>query len=239
MSLADNPRESRTEARSVRIEARVADGKRCVFVVDRPVLPERWVFFPDAERAEGSPLAERLFAIDGVASVLLAHNKVTITRDPPPGPALVGPLLRGLRAVMGDRSAGVERWPALGRKIGAAIREHLRSGAMAASKEAIAAMPSAAALRDRIQRVLDEQVNPVIADHGGGVAIVDVRDNVLYLQMWGGCQGCGLADVTLSRGVEAAVREAIPELGEIIDLTDHSAGKRPFAQHRFSPFASR
>ena len=76
--------------------------------------------------------------------------------------------------------------------------------------------------------MLDEQVNPVIAGHGGGVSILDVKDNVVYVQMWGGCQGCGLADMTLKNGVEAAVRDAVPEVGEIIDLTNHRAGKNPY-----------
>ena len=60
------------------------------------------------------------------------------------------------------------------------------------------------------------------------MTILDVKDNVLYLQMWGGCQGCGLADMTLKHGVEAAVREAVPEIGEIFDLTDHASGRNPY-----------
>ena len=89
-------------------------------------------------------------------------------------------------------------------------------------------VPNESEPRERIQRVLDEQVNPVIAGHGGGVSILDVKDNVVYVQMWGGCQGCGLADMTLKNGVEAAVRDAVPEVGEIIDLTNHRAGRNPF-----------
>ena len=60
--------------------------------------------------------------------------------------------------------------------------------------------------------------------------MLDLKDNVVYVQMWGGCQGCGLADMTLKHGVEAAIlRESIPEISEILDLTDHAAGRNPLS----------
>jgi Fe/S biogenesis protein NfuA len=60
------------------------------------------------------------------------------------------------------------------------------------------------------------------------VSLLDVKDNTVYLQMGGGCQGCGAADVTLRQGVERMIREEVPEVLEIIDLTDHAAGQNPY-----------
>ena len=76
--------------------------------------------------------------------------------------------------------------------------------------------------------MLDTAINPAVAGHGGMVSLLDVKDNTVYLQMGGGCQGCGAADVTLRQGVERMIREEVPEVLEIIDLTDHAAGQNPY-----------
>lgn len=77
-------------------------------------------------------------------------------------------------------------------------------------------------------RVLDEQVNPSIAAHGGRADLVAVDEGIAYLRLAGGCQGCGLAQVTLSQGIEVALRDEIPELVGVVDVTDHARGTNPF-----------
>ncbi len=81
-----------------------------------------------------------------------------------------------------------------------------------------------------IQRILDEQINPQIASHGGVITLLDYQDGKAYVEMGGGCAGCGMANVTLKQGVEVALKEAIPELTEVIDTTDHDAGENPYYQ---------
>jgi len=81
-----------------------------------------------------------------------------------------------------------------------------------------------------LQELLDTQINPGVASHGGQVELVDVRDNVVYIRFSGGCQGCGMVGVTLNQGVEEAIREAFPEIRAIIDTTDHAAGTNPYYQ---------
>ena len=83
-------------------------------------------------------------------------------------------------------------------------------------------------LAEKVVKVLDEQINPSIASHGGYVSLIDVKDNDVIIQMGGGCQGCGMANVTLKEGVEKALKHAIPEIGEIYDSTDHADGKNPY-----------
>ncbi len=83
-------------------------------------------------------------------------------------------------------------------------------------------------LADAVQRVIDDRVNPRVGSHGGLVTLLGVRDGVAYLAMHGGCQGCGKAEVTLRQGVEAAIREAVPEVHGVVDTTDHEAGDRPY-----------
>ncbi len=80
----------------------------------------------------------------------------------------------------------------------------------------------------RVLAVLTEQVNPSIATHGGRADLVAVEDDVAYLRLSGGCQGCGLATVTLSQGIEVALRESVPEITRVVDVTDHASGANPF-----------
>ena len=81
-----------------------------------------------------------------------------------------------------------------------------------------------------IQRVFDEEINPAVAQHGGWVSLLEVKDDVAYIQLGGGCQGCGMVDVTLKQGIEVRIREAVPGIREIIDTTDHAGGRNPYFQ---------
>lgn len=82
-----------------------------------------------------------------------------------------------------------------------------------------------------VQEVLDRQINPGVGSHGGMVSLVDVRDGTAYMRFAGGCQGCAAVDVTLRQGVEAAVRNAVPAITAIVDVTDHGAGENPYYRH--------
>ena len=81
---------------------------------------------------------------------------------------------------------------------------------------------------EKIQRVIDEKINPSIAAHGGQVSLVNVEEDVAYLQFGGGCQGCGMVDVTLKQGVEVMIKEAVPEIESVRDITDHAEGTNPY-----------
>lgn len=81
---------------------------------------------------------------------------------------------------------------------------------------------------DRIRLLLDSEINPAIATHGGHVRLVEVRGDRAYVAFGGGCHGCGLVDVTLKQGVEARIREVVPEIAEVVDTTDHAAGTDPY-----------
>jgi len=85
-------------------------------------------------------------------------------------------------------------------------------------------------LVERVQQVITEQVNPAIAAHGGGAELVSVDGTIAYLRLFGGCQGCGLAQVTLKQGIERIILESIPELSQVVDVTDHASGDDPYYQ---------
>jgi len=87
---------------------------------------------------------------------------------------------------------------------------------------------SATDLKDKVQTLIDTMINPAVAGHGGFVDLIDVKDNKVYLQMGGGCQGCGAADVTLKSGIERLIKEELPEVEEVLDTTDHASGQNPY-----------
>jgi Fe-S cluster biogenesis protein NfuA len=177
-------------------------GDRCAFVVDRPLFAGESAHFADPSAAAHSPLASELLAIPGVESVLIADNTVTVSAAHPVD------------------------WPALG--IGNVIRRHLRSGDPVVSDAYLRNLPSEGDLKWAIRDLLEREINPAVAAHGGYVELIDVRRNNVYLRLGGGCQGCGAADVTLKQGIERAIRELAPLVGEILDTTDHAAGRNPY-----------
>ena len=193
----------------IRAEASLADPDTCKFTVSRPLHPGGPFFFDSKERAAGSPLVERLFALPGVAHVLVTENVVTLGKEP---------------------SAS---WSALKAAIGAAIRTQLLTGVPAileAPRNTGVQGRTDAEVRAAVQELLDREVNRSIAGHGGKISIVDVREGTLFMAMSGGCQGCAASQVTLRQGFEVMVRRVAPEIVAIVDTTDHAAGKRPYYQ---------
>jgi Fe/S biogenesis protein NfuA len=86
-----------------------------------------------------------------------------------------------------------------------------------------------ATLIERVQYVLDAEINPSVASHGGRVSLLELRaDNAVVLQFGGGCQGCGMKDVTLKQGVEKTLLARVPEITAVIDATNHDAGTAPY-----------
>ncbi|PZC49891.1 MAG: Fe/S biogenesis protein NfuA [Chloroflexi bacterium] len=94
-------------------------------------------------------------------------------------------------------------------------------------------------LEERVQILFDEYVNPGIASHGGVVTLLAVEGDKAYIEMGGGCAGCGMANVTLKQGIEVAVKEHIPEIVEVVDTTDHAAGTNPYYQPQKEGAASK
>jgi Fe/S biogenesis protein NfuA len=90
--------------------------------------------------------------------------------------------------------------------------------------------PALSEFAARVQRVLDEQVLPMVAEHGGTVLLVEAENGRVVLEFGGGCQGCGMADLTLKEGIEKVLRTELPEITEVLDVTDHGAGANPYVR---------
>lgn len=197
----------------IQITAEPIDNNRCKFVVSQPVLAGGVRRFTGPDEAKGSPLAEAIFAIPGLdaSELVVSGNIVTVVKQSP------------------------TPWQAVGRAVGAAIRSTL-----AAYPSAVASAPRQAsgeasavdddALYEQVAKVFDQQVNPMVARHGGRVELIDVQDAVVMLRMGGGCQGCGMADVTLRQGIEGMLAQLVPAVRGIVDITDHTSGANPYFQ---------
>jgi Fe-S cluster biogenesis protein NfuA len=195
-------------AADLRITAEPIDNGRCKFLVSEPIHAGGVRRFASPDEARGSPLPEAIFAIPGadVSEVIVSGNLVTVVkRSPAP-------------------------WPVVGKAVGQAIRAALAGGHQAVVTKPAAAGSATAddALYERVADLFESQVNPMVARHGGRVELIDVQDAVVMVRMGGGCQGCGMADVTLRQGIEAMLQQQVPEVKGIVDITDHTAGSNPY-----------
>lgn len=198
--------------RQIAITAEPVDGGRCKFVVSETVYAGGVRRFASSEEAKGSPLAEALYAVPGagVREIIVSGNLVTVVKDSP------------------------TPWQAIGKPIGAAIRAALTSGAPAVAESPRASAQGGRAhddeLYERVHDLFETMVNPMVARHGGHVELIDVQDAMVMLRMGGGCQGCGMASVTLRQGIEGMLNQHLPEVRGIVDITDHASGANPYFQ---------
>jgi Fe-S cluster biogenesis protein NfuA len=179
-----------------------ADPQRCRFVLETEVLSRSSVTFKRDSDTENAPLAQKLLELPYIAEVNITGQVVTLTGD------------------------NVESWPALGKEIGTVIREQIESGEPAVT---VAAMDVGNSdLFKEVEDLIKADVNPSIASHGGVITLQSVSDGKAYVTMGGGCQGCGMADVTLKQGNEVEIKGAVPSIAAVLDVTDHAGGDNPY-----------
>ena len=181
-------------------------GDQCLFTVNRVLMNNCSWYFDSFESAAESALAEILFSLDDVETVLVCESTVTVTRK--------------------DKT--LVDWIPLAKEIGSAIRGVLKEGDALIAEKIISSIPSEETIREGIQKVIDEEVNPGVAGHGGQINLLGVKGNSVTIQMGGGCQGCSAADLTLKQGIHTSFRKAVPQVGAIFDETDHTAGLNPY-----------
>ena len=192
-------------ASAIRIRAEPRDATTCRFVVDQPVFPGGSAYFDSTAEAGNSALARELLGISGVSGVLIQDNLITVTA-----------------------AENQANWMPIGREAGKRIRSVLEGPGPAVDPVVLEDLPAPEDIRDRVQAVLRDEINPAVASHGGYIDLVGVERNQVFIRMGGGCQGCGMATATLRQGVERILRRAVPEIGAILDTTDHAAGTNPY-----------
>lgn len=203
--------------RRIRAQASPLDQRTMRFILDAPIEAGRSASF-DATTAD-APLPQALFAIEGVAKVQVTGETILITRAPDTEwQALKAPIAAAIRAVLDSTD----------QPLGSASTTQATDG-------------SDDTLLAAVTELLETKANPSIASHGGRITAEGVQNGIVYLRMSGGCQGCAASSVTLRKGVETMLRAALPQIREIVDVTDHSSGQTPFYRQTpgQSPIATR
>lgn len=189
-------------AAKITVAVSPGDPRLATFTVDRS-LAEGSVLCKSAEAAQGSPVFERLFALPHVTQVWVERDRIRVAMDDAP------------------------EWAVFAKEVGVAIRL-----ALADKRPPVAAEKVIALSRDEATRaareVINKEINPALAAHGGRAELVDVKDGVARVLMSGGCQGCGAAAMTLRMGIERTLLDRVPGLVGVEDLTDHNAGANPY-----------
>ncbi|MEO1103479.1 MAG: NifU family protein [Devosia sp.] len=168
------------------------------FLPGQTVLESGMVDFRAEDEAAGSPLAQRIFAVDGVTGVFLGYDFVSVTRDGTP-------------------------WEHLKPAILGAIMEHYLSGDPVIEGEAADVEPVAEEDFDQkdahtvamIKEILDERVRPAVAGDGGDIIFRSYRDGIVHLAMRGACAGCPSSTMTLQMGIQNLLRHFVPEVQEV------------------------
>ena len=190
----------------------------CPIRFDRPVSPGGTSLFETPDEAAAWPAVKALLGIRGVHSVIGKGDVLVVARrDEVTWAELLAEVQPALTEAFRDVKA-----PAAPASVGAS--------AATASRDASVASPEEAALRERIQAVIDRDINPAVAGHGGVIDLLDVQGTRVFIHMGGGCQGCAMSTATLKNGVETMLRAQVPEITEILDTTDHAAGENPYFQ---------
>jgi len=273
------------------------------FLPGERIMRESTANFPTRENAARSPLASRLFEIDGVTGVFFGADFITVTKaDDQDWACLKPPILGAImqhftsgQPLMEDDHTGAgvgtgsecdetdigvqepvsdtpqelidqvqklieERlYPAVHGSggdiefhsfVGGTVNLRLQGSAHAMLsqieemlrhyvpeiekvQDVMDAMPKPGLDTEEgktIRRLLDERINPQVASHGGHIALVDVQDDTVYIRLEGGCQGCGMADVTLKQGVATEIQAVVPTINSVLDVTDHAGGTNPYYQ---------
>lgn len=190
----------------IELRAEPIDDCRCRFVVSRPLHQGGAARFRTVDEAAGMRVAEAVLSVPGVTEVVLSGNVVTVSKDV-------------------SRS-----WEEIGEQVSYAVNTAVAAEEMAGGRGDLASEEELddEAIYGIVDQLLRTEINAAVARHGGKVELVDVQDSTVVVRMLGGCQGCGMATVTLRQGIEATLRQVIPALKGISDITDHSAGTNPY-----------
>jgi Fe-S cluster biogenesis protein NfuA len=204
----------------VEVDEPSAEAVTCPVRFDRPVSPGGTSLFETPEEAAAWPAVRALLGVPGVHSIIGKGEVLVVARHATTQWSEILPALEpALRAAFETEGTVHVVQPA-----SAEVSTPPAPAARSEDSE------SEAALRIRVASIIEEQINPAVAAHGGYIDLLDVQGSRVFIHMGGGCQGCSMSAATLKQGVETTLRSEIPEITEILDTTDHAAGANPYFQ---------
>lgn len=208
-----------------------ANPQVCKFTLSVDLLKDNSFHCKTNEQSKGSPLLEAIMNINGVQEVLVTQNSLIVKKNESASPwkelgALIGP---NIRKIFNEGQAFFT--PDFFTQLKKDLPEeegpkhhHAHHGTHYHGK----ILTDHSLPAELIEEILIEKVSPALGAHGGNAKLVKVENRNVYLQFGGGCQGCAQISVTVKQGIEKILRQAVPSINEIIDLTDHSSGENPY-----------
>ena len=204
----------------VEVDPPASEAVTCPVRFGRPVSPGGTSLFETPEEAAAWPAVRALLGVPGVHSIIGKGDVLVAARHASKQwseilPALE-PALRSAFEAEGEVRVELPETP--------------EAAAPRTQDTAPEDSPAEADLRSRVASIIEKQINPAVASHGGFIDLLDVQGSRVFIHMGGGCQGCSMSAATLKHGVETTLRSEIPEITEILDTTDHAAGANPYFQ---------
>lgn len=188
----------------------------CQFRLSAPLLEKGSIYITSKEEAHGSPLLSGLMDLPGISEILLTGSTFNLKKK-------------------SDKS-----WRELGPLVGQSIRDGLKNDRPLGELDTPTTQPApqtkpqsshpslSTELGMKLIEVLEQQITPALAAHGGHVQLVKIEDDLAYLSFGGGCQGCSQVSVTVKQGVEGLLKKTLPEIKGVVDITDHALGDNPY-----------
>ena len=191
----------------IQVKPGATDQHKC-FVTSK-AISSREAIYKDSQDALASPIAGKIFGFSWAAEVRVGTDFVEVLKQ------------------------DWVSWDVLEEPLRGMIEEHFSQATDPIEENPIQDPPKVAdALSSDegkiIQQLIEEQINPALANHGGFVVLHDVKDNRVFLEMGGGCQGCAMSYQTMKEGIETSIKEVLPDIIEVIDVTNHAAGDNPY-----------
>lgn len=191
------------------------------FSFDREISKST-VEYPSSAAAQRSPLANKIFGFPWTEHVTVATDHVLVKKQDWVDWEMLAEPLAGLikehfdMLIENEEADSFEENPPI------------PTIDMSKSAEELSSKLSQNPMAVQVQKVLDNDINPMVASHGGKVILVDLTQDTVYVRLEGGCHGCSSSQATLKQGVEIAIKQALPEVQNVIDVTDHAVGSNPF-----------
>lgn len=194
------------EAKNILIKARPErDGKTCTFLLNRSLLKGYSWVFKEEEHDRAPDFIKDIFSFGKIKLITVFDSNLIV-----------------------EKRAYQDSWQEPAKEIGKILREAFEHSFEVIPDAILKEIPSEMELKEKLEEIIVDQINPALASHGGDLTIQRVQGNTVFLKMGGGCQGCSSAGDTVKYGVQNSFRENLSYLGAIFDETDHSSGENPF-----------
>lgn len=191
--------------REITVRWEIKDADTCRYFLNKKISKNE-ALYADSTSANRSPLASKIFGFPWTKSVEVKPDEVSISKhDWVEWDVLAEPLAGLIKEHLNEKSSGtIEENPE--------VKDHEIHHPLA----------------EQISILIDNEINPAVASHGGYIRLMNIKDNKVFISMEGGCQGCAQSQATLREGVVTTIQKYFPQIQDVVDITNHAQGENPY-----------